>query len=208
MDWATLRGLYAIVDTRACRGRAPLVVARAVLDGGCAALQLRAKDMPLAELEALAGQLAETCRAAGVPFVVNDHPAIAGRVGAAGVHVGQEDASVTEARALARGAAVGVSTHDLAQARKAAAEGADLIGFGPVFATQSKDNPDPVVGLDGLAAVCSTVRLPVVAIGGVDLARAQGIREAGAPLAAAIGAVCGADDPAEAARALHAALGG
>jgi thiamine-phosphate pyrophosphorylase len=208
MDVTALCGLYAIVDPDATRGRPAAEVARAILEGGCAVLQLRAKRMTPAELEPLAREVGALCRAAGVPFVVNDHPALARAVGADGLHVGQDDVGAGEARALVGEALLGVSTHDLAQARAAEGAGADLIGFGPVFATRSKQNPDPVVGLAGLAAVCAAVRIPVVAIGGIELSHARAVRDAGAPLAAAIGAVCGADDPRAAARALHAALGG
>ncbi len=85
---------------------------------------------------------------------------------------------------------------------------ADLVGFGPVFPTRTKENPDPVVGLEALARACRVASVPVVAIGGVDLARAEACREAGASLVAAIGATCAAAQPEEVARALHRAAGG
>ena len=90
--------------------------------------------------------------------------------------------------------------------RDAERRGADLIGFGPIFATTSKRDPDPVVGVDGLRAVCAVVGIPVVAIGGITPASAAQVVAAGAPLAAAISALCGADDPRDAARRLHGAL--
>jgi thiamine-phosphate pyrophosphorylase len=201
------RGLYAIVDPALCRGRPPLLVADAILAGGCAVLQLRAKELPQTELEPLAHALAERCRAADVPFVVNDSPELARAVGAAGVHLGQTDMAIASARAIVGDASViGVSTHDLAQAHAAEAGGADLIGFGPVFATTSKRDPDPVVGLSGLRAACAAVRVPVVAIGGVTLSNAAAVAAEGASLGAAIAALCQAEDPAAAARAMHRAL--
>jgi thiamine-phosphate diphosphorylase len=206
-----MRGLYAIVDVEACAraGRDPFVVAREVLAGGCAVLQLRDKRGDDHAYRLLGGRLAALCRDAGVPFVVNDRHWLATELGAWGVHIGQTDTPIERVRsALGAGVAIGVSTHTLAQARSAIERGADLIGFGPVFATQSKEAPDPVVGLDGLAEVCRTVSVPVVAIGGITLDRAAGVRAAAAPLAAAISAVCAADDIAATARAFHTRLGG
>jgi thiamine-phosphate pyrophosphorylase len=201
------RGLYAIVDPELCRGRAPLAVAEAILNGGCAVLQLRAKHMADAELEALARRILQACRAHDVPFVVNDRPELALRIGAAGVHLGQGDMPIAQARALLGNAlAIGLSTHDLAQARHAQAAGADLIGFGPIFATTSKRDPDPVVGVHGLREVCSAVTLPVVAIGGIHEHNAVEVAAAGARMAAAIGALCGVESPQAAAATLHARL--
>jgi thiamine-phosphate diphosphorylase len=203
------RGLYAIVDTDACarQNRDAMDVARAVLRGGAAVVQLRAKGMEDAARERLALDLRALCSAAGVPLVVNDLPDLARRVGADGVHLGQGDMRVSDARAVVGDeVAIGISTHDIEQALLAERAGADLVGFGPVFPTRTKDNPDPVVGLAGLTEVCRRVAIPVVAIGGIEIARAGEVRAAGAPLAAAIGAVCGADDPESAARALHRAL--
>jgi thiamine-phosphate pyrophosphorylase len=204
-----LRGLYAIVDPELCRGRDPLAVAEAILRGGCAVLQLRSKRLPPAELEPLARGLLQLCRARAVPFVVNDHAELALRIGAAGVHLGQDDLPIEAARALlGADAAIGLSTHDLDQARDAQARGADLIGFGPIFATTSKANPDPVVGVHGLRAACAAVSIPLVAIGGLTPHNAPEIAAAGARFGAAIGALCNADAPATTAALMHAALGG
>jgi thiamine-phosphate pyrophosphorylase len=198
------RGLYAIVDPELCLGREPLAVAEAILSGGCAVLQLRAKRMADAELEALARRMLEACRAHGVPFVVNDRPELALRIGATGVHLGQGDMPIAQARALLGSAlAIGVSTHDLAQARSAQRAGADLIGFGPIFPTTSKHDPDPVVGVHGLRAVCGAVTIPVVAIGGITQRNAGEVATAGAALGAAISALCSAESPRAAAASLH-----
>jgi len=203
----SLRGLYAIVDPAACRGRDPVSVAEAIVRGGCAMLQLRAKRLHRPALESLAAKLRELCTGAAVPFVVNDHVELAVRVGADGVHLGQDDMPVASARSqLGPEIALGVSTHDLAQARAAEVAGADLIGFGPVFPTASKENPDAAVGLSGLRAVCSAVALPVVAIGGIAADNAAAVAACGPAMAAAISALCSADDPTAAARQLHRAL--
>jgi thiamine-phosphate pyrophosphorylase len=198
------RGFYAIVDPDVCAGD-PLDVADAFLRGGCAVLQLRHKSDATAgdrATLALARALSAKCRAASVPFVMNDRLDLALLADAVGLHLGQDDLPIAEARRFFRGP-IGVSTHDLAQLARAIAEGADLVGFGPVFATSTKKNPDPVVGLDGLAAACRAASVPVVAIGGIDRERARLCFEAGAALVAAIGATCAADDPEAAARALH-----
>ncbi len=199
----TREGLYAIVDPAACRGRGPIDVARAILRGGCAVLQLRDKTSSDAQVLETARALAALCRTAGVPFVVNDRVDVARASGADGVHLGQGDLGVAVARRAAPGLEIGVSTHDLVQLARAQAEGADLVGFGPVFATRSKERPDPVVGLEALRDAVRASRVPVVAIGGIDHANVASVRGAGAALFAAISAVCAADDPEAAARALH-----
>ena len=204
---AALRGFYAIVDPDHCGGRDPAWVAERILSGGCALLQLRSKRAvdDRATME-LGQELAALCRARGVPFVVNDSPALALELGADALHLGQDDMSIAQARRVVGSMPIGLSTHSREQAQRALAQGANLIGFGPVFATATKDNPDPVVGIDCLREVCGEVALPVVAIGGIDATTATQVANAGAQLAAAISAVCQADDPALPAREIHAAL--
>jgi thiamine-phosphate pyrophosphorylase len=203
------RGLYAIVDPSACRGRDPERIAAAVLRGGCAILQLRMKNANDRDTLALARRIRALCAASGVPFVMNDRPDLAVLAQADGVHVGQGDLPIAELRRIVGPSViVGRSTHDEAQVTAAVDEGAQIVAFGPIFATASKERPDPVVGIDRLGAVCARCPLPVVAIGGIDLSRAEAVRAAGARLGAAIGAICGADEPELAARELHRALGG
>ncbi len=200
-----MRGLYAIIDPDHCAGRDPRWVAEQVLEGGCAALQLRAKSGKDREQLALARALGERCSAAKVPFWINDRLDLGLLAEADGVHLGQDDVSIADARLIFKGL-LGTSTHNLAQARAAVEEGADVIGFGPVFATRSKQNPDPVVGVRGLAEVCMAVKIPVIAIGGVDLSHARDLVISGASYAAAIGALCLAEHPRDAAHKLHKAL--
>jgi thiamine-phosphate pyrophosphorylase len=202
-----MRGLYAIIDPEACRG-APSAVAEAVLRGGCAALQLRAKRLTDAEYLELGREIVSLCRTAGVPFFVNDRVGLVAELGADGVHVGQTDLPIEEVRAvLGPRRMIGVSTHTVEQALDSERRGAQMIGFGPVFATTSKLDSDPVVGLEGLRAVCGAVRIPVIAIGGIASANVLDVREAGASLAAVISAVCGVEDPEGAARKLHGVWG-
>jgi thiamine-phosphate pyrophosphorylase len=202
-----LEGLYAIVDPAACGDRDPVAVARAILRGGCAVLQLRDKSSSDRVVLERARAMHALCREAGVPFVVDDRLDVALACGAEGVHVGQDDLPAAEVRRLAPRIMIGVSTHHEAQLARAVSDGADLVGFGPVFPTKSKERPDPLVGLDALASAVRASRVPVVAIGGIDLANVAQVRQAGAAMFAVISAVCGAEDPEAAARALHGARG-
>lgn len=203
-----MRGLYAIVDPEHCAGRDPRWVAAQILKGGCVALQLRAKHIPDGEHLALARALLAQCRAAHVPFWMNDRPDLALLTEADGLHLGQDDLPPHEARKLWGTRPLGLSTHSLAQARAAVSAGVDLIGFGPVFQTRSKHNPDPEVGLAGAREVCAAIALPVVAIGGIQLANIAALKRAGVQCCAVISALCAANDPAQAARDLSAALAG
>lgn len=194
-------GFYAIIDPAHCGGRSPVDVAQQVLSGGAAVLQLRMKTGTDRERADLARALRELTRAARVPFVMNDRADLALLVDADGLHLGQDDLSVADARRLLGARQLGVSTHDLGQALAAERDGADLIGFGPVFDTQTKERPDPTVGLATLAEVCRAVRVPVVAIGGLTAERAAQAYDAGARWVAAISAVTAAADVQASARA-------
>ena len=126
---------------------------RALVEGGVDILQLRAKKFAPSEVERLARLMLPVTRDAGVPLVINDHPRVAAAVGSEGVHVGQDDSSVAETRAIVGASCfVGKSTHSIAQARAALAEGADYIGFGPLFATGTKPDYIPI-GLGDIAEV-------------------------------------------------------
>lgn len=175
-----MRGLYAIADvqTLASRGIDPVVFAEAVLTVRPAAFQLRAKKSADADVVDLLRALAPRCKAAGVPLVCNDRPDLALVAGCDLVHVGQGDAHVDEARRAAPGLGVGVSTHDLAQLDAALAARPTYVAFGPVFPTGSKENPDPVVGIELLATAYARTRkagLPLVAIGGITRDRAASL---------------------------------
>ncbi|MGD8862886.1 MAG: thiamine phosphate synthase [Myxococcales bacterium] len=213
MTWVRqARGLYAIIDPEHCVGpagpREPIEVAEAVLAGGCAVLQLRAKRLDAAAISRLGAELRDRCRRAGVPFVLNDHVELALALDADGLHLGQDDMSTAEARQAVGAMPIGLSTHDLPQARAAAEAGADLIGFGPVFDTGSKERPDPTVGPEGLSQVLweREEGLPVVAIGGITVDNVERVAAMGVPLVAVIGAICRANDPQRASQLLHAAL--
>jgi thiamine-phosphate pyrophosphorylase len=204
-------GYYAILDIpdSTLSANEPLEArARELLAAEPCCLQLRGKRLGPAELGKAAARVAPLCRAAGVPFCVNDRVDVALLVGADFVHVGQQDLPLSEVRRLAGPRLrVGVSTHNAEQARAAVAAGADYIGFGPVFATRSKANPDPVVGLEALRAVSQSAGVPVVAIGGIDLQTVALVAATGASAAAVISAVDRAADRTAAGRTVSAAFG-
>jgi thiamine-phosphate pyrophosphorylase len=210
----SLRGFYAIVDATAALladGEALERRTRQLLDAGPACLQLRAKEAGARAFAAAARRILPLCRAAGVPFCVNDRLDVALAVGADVVHLGQDDLPLADALRVREAAGrpdlvVGFSTHNVVQALAAATAGADYIGFGPIFATSSKLNPDPVVGLALLAEVCRLASVPVVAIGGIRPEQAELLAGAGASGAAIISAVNDAPDPTAAGRRVAAAF--
>jgi len=189
--------------------------ARQLLEAQPCCFQIRAKDAPASLLFELGKRLAPLCREAGVPLCINDRLDVALAVGASFVHLGQDDLPLREARRFLERAnppagtvpmRIGISTHSLSQAQAAERDGADLIGFGPVFSTGTKLNPDPVVGLDALAEVVRTVKIPVVAIGGIDLNNIGAVAKTGVHAAAVISAVQNAPDPTAAGRQVAAAF--
>lgn len=179
--------LYAIVDAEAADD--PIELAARVLHVGCVALQLRAKTLDDRSLLIMARELGGACQRARVPFIVNDRPDIAVMVGASGVHLGQGDMTVAEAREIVGAMDIGVSTHNLEQALRAERSGANRIAFGPIFETTTKENPDPTVGLQKLAEVCRSVSQPVVAIGGITPKNAPKVLHQGASQLAVISAL-------------------
>ncbi len=198
--------VYAIVDPLDT-GRDPVDLAAALLAGGARLLQLRLKAATSRETHDVAARIATLARAAGALFLVNDRPDIARAVDADGTHLGQEDVSVAAARrVLGPGRTIGVSTHDVDEARAAAAAGADYVGVGPIYATGSKAAALAPRGLELLRAVRAAVRCPVVAIGGITPETAPAVRAAGADAVAMIGALVRAPDPAAAVRQALAGL--
>jgi thiamine-phosphate pyrophosphorylase len=175
-----MRGLYAIVDvgTLAALGLDPVAFSEAVISVQPAALQLRAKSLPARETLALLRELAPKCRRAGVPLVANDRPDLAIFAGCDLVHIGQSDVPIDRVRRLAPTMRVGVSTHTIDQLDAALAARPAYVAFGPVFETSTKENPDPVVGVDALVAAhtrSTLAGIPLVAIGGITLERARGL---------------------------------
>lgn len=201
-DWR----LYVIVD-RAAAGTRPLAqIADAAIRGGADVLQLRDKTASTKTLLAEAAALLQLTRAAGIPLIINDRADIAHAVGADGVHLGQEDIPVAEARRLLGPTRlIGTSTHSLEQARAAEAEGSDYIGVGPIFPTPTKPEYGSV-GLELIRRVRAQVNVPTVCIGGIDAGNLAQVLEAGADRIAVVRAVCAAPNPEAATRCLKDAL--
>jgi thiamine-phosphate pyrophosphorylase len=200
---AGLRGLYVIVDREASGGRALNDVAREAIAGGASVIQLRDKVGGRGEVYRSALQLNALCCESGVLFVMNDYADVAVAVGAAALHVGQEDLPLEVARRLLPiDTMVGVSCHSMEDVRRAQEEGADYIAVGSVFPTLQKENP-VVVGVEFVRRARQQVPgMPLVAIGGIALANAAQVVAAGADAIAVIGAVVGQPDVSRAAREL------
>jgi thiamine-phosphate pyrophosphorylase len=164
--------------------------ARLAADGGATVIQLRLKDVATDEVVERGGEVADVAREARVTFVVNDDLDAALALAADGVHLGRGDPGKERARAA--GLLLGVSAASVDEARIGVAQGADYIGAGPVWATPSKVDADPPIGLDGLATICAAVAVPVVAIGGIDASNAAACIGAGAIGVAVIRAVADA----------------
>lgn len=207
-----MRGLYPLLDldVLARRRLDALAVARAILVVRPPLVQLRAKSASAREVLGLARELVPLCAEHGAELCVNDRPDLALLSGAPWVHVGQDDLPIGAVRALGP-LKVGVSTHDLGQLDRALAERPDYVAFGPVFATRSKAQADPVVGLPALAEAGLRARaagVPLVAIGGIDLPRAVEVAPHAAlgAVIAALYDVQSATEVTSAALALHRAL--
>jgi thiamine-phosphate pyrophosphorylase len=162
--------LHALVDD--------LATAEIAVDGGATVIQLRAKGAPTAHVVTIGRPIAELCRLAGVLFVVNDDLAAALELSADGVHLGRGDPGAE--RAVERDLMLGLSAASVDEAVAAEERRATYIGAGPIWPTPTKPDADSPIGLDGLAAICSAVSTPVVAIGGIDPGNAAECFAAGA----------------------------
>ncbi len=192
--------LYAIIDPTLLNVSEP-ALAEALAGSGVKLIQYRNKTAPTRQFFDVSLQLSKMLGARGVRFIVNDRPDIALLAGAGGVHVGQDDLGVEEARAICgRERWVGVSTHTLEQVAAADRTSADYIAFGPVFPTATKQNPDAVVGTELLRRARKLTAKPLVAIGGITLERAAEVYRAGADSLAVISDLIRAENPGERAR--------
>lgn len=195
--------LYVIITTELGGGRPTLELVRQSLAGGATAIQLREKDLPARKLVELGRVIRELTRDAGAAFIINDRLDVALAVEADGLHIGQEDLPATIARQLlGPDKILGVSVGTVAEARQAAADGADYIGAGPLYATKSKGDTGSPIGLKGLRAIRAAVAIPIVGIGGINASNAAEVIAAGADGIAVISAVIGAPDITTAARRL------
>jgi thiamine-phosphate pyrophosphorylase len=201
--------LYAILDVDRMAGRPVEAVCAALLDAGVRLFQYRDKRATSRQMFERVSRLIPVIRAQSGKLIVNDRADVTLATGADGVHLGQDDLPVQMARRiLGPGPIVGVSTHNLAQLRQADLCPADYIAFGPVFATASKEAPDPTVGLDGLRQAREATRKPLVAIGGITPQNARQVIECGADSVALISGLLDTEDLGARARELLVALRG
>ena len=200
---------YPIVDAGRLHGRDPAFVVDSLARAGARLIQLRVKGLSDRRWLAMAGAALAAAHASGAHLMVNDRADIARIAGADGLHVGQDDLAGTDARAVVGpGVLLGVSTHNLDQLAAAATEAVDYLAIGPVFPTRTKDNPDPVVGLEMVRRARAATTRPLVAIGGITRANARSVVEAGADGVAVISDLLDAPDLARAFTELAAAIRG
>lgn len=182
-------------------------IARFAIEGGADVIQFRKKAGDIRHMIRDARETAAVCRKYSVPMLVNDRVDVALAVSADGVHLGQTDMPVRDARTIFGDMAIiGGTATTLSEAVEAEKHGADYIGFGPVFPTSSKQNPASVKGLAGLAEVADALSIPVIAIAGITAARVSEVLETGAYGVAVMTAVTLASDPGQAARDIREAI--
>ena len=186
--------IYLVTDDGCLQGRALLDCVREALEGGVTLVQYRAKTASSAKMYAEALQLKALCDSFKVPLIINDRLDIAMAVGAAGVHLGQDDLPCAAARKLlGEDYIIGVSAHNPAEAKAALQSGADYLGCGAVFGTATKADVKKL-GTEGLAAICKDKGLPVVGIGGVTADNYREVRAAGADGAAIVSGILAQPD--------------
>ncbi len=199
-DW----GLYLVTDRGLACGRPIESVVEAAVRGGVTAVQLREKNCSTREFVELGRALKALLSPLLVPLIINDRLDVALAIGADGVHVGQQDMDFeTARRILGPDTILGLSIETVEQARAAVRLDADYLGVGPVFATPTKTDAAPALGLEGLAEVRAITEHVIVAIGGIGPTNAGQTIEAGADGIAVVSAICAAEDPERAARALR-----
>ncbi|MDA0684307.1 MAG: thiamine phosphate synthase [Bacteroidetes bacterium] len=182
-------------------------LAALAIEGGADVIQFRQKLGAIRDILSNAHAVAKVCHDAEIPLVINDRIDIALAVGASGVHLGQTDMPLLDARSiLGPDAIIGITAPSIPQARKALECGADYIGFGPVFPTQSKANSTPIKGLEGVLEMANNVDIPIIGIAGITALRAPDILRAGAHGVAVMTAISLADDPVVASREFREAI--
>lgn len=199
--------LYLVAGSDAVGARSLVEVIEAAVRGGVTLVQLREKAMPDAAMIALAREVRNVLQPHGVPLIINDRVGVALAAGADGVHLGVEDVGAAQARArLGPERILGVSAGTPEEAALVDPALADYVGVGSVFATATKPDAGPPIGIEGLVDLKTRIPLPVVAIGGIGAAQAEAVMATGVAGIAVVSAICGALDPEAAARELRAAI--
>lgn len=188
-------GIYGILGERFSLGRTNVETARQMVESGIDVLQYREKlkDKSLKQIYEECCEIREITRSASIPFIINDYADIALMVNADGIHQGQDDLPVQAVRKIAPHMMIGCSTHSPAQAKKAIADGADYIGAGPIFTTQTKEDVCDAVGLSYLDHVVKTHSIPFVAIGGIKLSNLREVLSLGVKTVCLVTEIIGAD---------------
>lgn len=196
--------LYLVTDRGLSLGRSTVDIVRAAVDGGATCVQLREKSCSTREFLTEARAVRELLSGTGVPLIINDRIDVALAVGADGVHLGQTDMPIHDARRLVGpGMLIGISAECLDDAVRAEDQGADYIGVSPVFSTPTKTDTAPALGLDGVAAIRAAVSIPLVGIGGIHRENAAAVITAGCHGLAVVSAIVSAPDPQQAASELR-----
>lgn len=201
--------LHVLTDFRLQQRFSHAELARRAISGGADTIQFRQKTGGIRHKLREARATVEVCAEDSVPLIIDDHIELLLATDADGVHLGQRDFPVAEAREiLGPDAIIGATATTAAQAQEAEAAGADYIGFGPVYETRSKARPASVKGLQGLAAACQAIEIPVIAIAGITAERVASVLKAGAYGVAVLSAVATAEDPTAATAELREAIEG
>lgn len=196
-------GLYLLTGEDISAGRSTLEIVEKAIEGGVQTIQLREKKMSAGQLVRLGKKLRVITRENGVALIINDRVDVALAVGADGVHLGQDDFPIEEARKLLGNRAIlGLSVDNVEEAVKAERAGADYVGLGPIYRTMTKTDTGPVIGPESIREVKDRIGIPVVAIGGIHMENAPAALRAGADSLAVITAVTEARDITGAARDL------
>lgn len=202
------KGIYGITSERLSRGRSNFNVVEEMIKGGIKIIQYREKKKTMREKRAECLKIRETTREHNVLFIINDYIDLALLCDADGVHLGQEDQPVSEARKLIGNRLIGLSTHSPDQAREAVEAGVDYIGVGPLFETNTKEDVCDPVGLKYLDYVAKNISIPFVAIGGINEHNIKQVHDHGAGTIALVSEIVGADDIAQKIIRLKGIIGG
>jgi len=187
--------LCLVADAEAAKGRSIISIIEKAVDAGVNLVQLRAKNLETRDFLALALQTSKVLDAKKTPLIINDRVDIAQACGASGVHLGQKDLPLPVARKiLGKNKKIGFTVNTLREALAAEAGGADYLGVGPVFSTPTKKEPRPVLGLPGLKAIREKIKIPILAIGGINTSNARQVMECGVEGIAVVSAIMAAKD--------------
>lgn len=200
--------LYFVTDPRLHKGYSVLEQVELALRGGIKIIQIREKNLPLTDYAKLALEALKLTRLYDAFLIINDAVEVVKATGADGLHLGQEDMPLTEARAVCgRDVIIGISVKTVQEAKKAERDGADYLAVNGVFPTQTKEDLGYCPGLEGVAAICRNTHLPVIGIGGINLGNCRSVIEAGAHGIAVVTAITMSDNIPETCRSFFEIMG-